>query len=190
MSSARRLEAWMAAGLAGVGFPWSTGGAAAHPPAGFDQQGLLSGLTRPTAVAWAPDGRMFIAQKDGVVRVADANGALRPNPLIAISGHVSTLGDRGLLARAVATNYASNHYVYLLYTYLSNPNDFNGPAVAKLRRVVVNSDNSLGAQQIILGTYDPGTPSFACPTAANDIDCIPSDSSTHSIGTVRSDPDG
>ncbi|HEV7459338.1 MAG TPA: PQQ-dependent sugar dehydrogenase, partial [Solirubrobacteraceae bacterium] len=180
----------MAAALAAGAFLCSTAGAAANLPAGFDQQALIPGLTRPTAVAWAPDGRMFIAEKDGVVRVADANGVLQPDPLIDISDQVATLGDRGLLGIAVDTSYASNHYIYLLYTYRSNPDDFNGPAVAKLRRVVVNPDNSLGAQQVILGTYDPGTPSFACPQAANDIDCIPSDSSTHSIGTVRSDPDG
>jgi hypothetical protein len=37
---------------------------ATYPP-GFREQVLVSGLTRPTEVAWAPDGRMFIIQKDG-----------------------------------------------------------------------------------------------------------------------------
>ena len=38
---------------------------AATLTSGFDQQTLVSGLSRPTAAAWAPDGRMLVASKDG-----------------------------------------------------------------------------------------------------------------------------
>ncbi|HYI36343.1 MAG TPA: PKD domain-containing protein [Thermoleophilaceae bacterium] len=39
---------------------------------------------------------------------------------------------------------------------------------------------------MLLGSYTSGI----CPTAANTVDCIPSDYDSHSIGTVRSAPDG
>ncbi|WP_247476085.1 DUF4082 domain-containing protein [Bradyrhizobium sp. 169] len=77
----------------------------------------VAGLNQPAAMDWTPDGRyMLVAQKDGVVRVVD-NGTLRSTPLIDLSSEVNDFGDRGLLGIAVNPNFASNHYVYLLYTY-------------------------------------------------------------------------
>ena len=34
---------------------------AATLPTGFEERTAVSGLTAPTSVAWAPDGRMFVA---------------------------------------------------------------------------------------------------------------------------------
>ncbi|MEY9110621.1 glucose/arabinose dehydrogenase [Bradyrhizobium yuanmingense] len=77
----------------------------------------VTGLNQPAAMDWTPDGRyMLIAQKNGVVRVVD-NGTLRSTPLIDLSTEVNDFGDRGLLGIAVNPNFATNHYVYLLYTY-------------------------------------------------------------------------
>src|SRR5688572_19281271 len=91
--------------------------AAATLPANFEERTVVSGLTAPTAVAWAPDGRMFVAQKGGKVRVVTAAGNLVSTPLIDISSRVHTSGDRGLLGLAVDSSFASNRYLYLLYTY-------------------------------------------------------------------------
>ena len=44
---------------------------------GFEEQTIARGLTRPMTVAWAPDGRMFVAEKDGVLKVIPAE-AVRP----------------------------------------------------------------------------------------------------------------
>ncbi|MDF0494637.1 DUF4082 domain-containing protein [Bradyrhizobium yuanmingense] len=77
----------------------------------------VAGLNQPAAMDWTPDGRyMLVAQKDGVVRVVD-NGTLRSTPLIDLSSEVNDFGDRGLLGIAVNPNFATDHYVYLLYTY-------------------------------------------------------------------------
>src|SRR5213082_218535 len=143
MRSARRLAAWMAPVLAGAALLCPPARAAATLPAGFDEQTLASGLTRPTAVAWAPDGRMFIAEKDGIVRVVDASGNLLASPLIDISSEVNSPGDRGLLGIAVDSSFATNHYLYLLYTYELNPlsPDSFSPMVSRLTRVTVKSNN-------------------------------------------------
>ena len=50
-------------------------------PAGFEVQTIASGLNLPTALAFAPDGRIFIAQKSGAVRIVK-NGALLIDPFI------------------------------------------------------------------------------------------------------------
>src|SRR5919109_2971044 len=45
--------------------------AAAAPPSGFQETVALSGLTNPMAVRFAPDGRIFVAEKSGVIKVFD-----------------------------------------------------------------------------------------------------------------------
>ena len=159
---------------------------AATLPTGFEERTVVSGLTAPTAVAWAPDGRMFVAEKGGKVRVVTAAGALVSAPLIDISGHVNTAGDRGLLGIAVDSSFASNKYLYLLYTYDAKTSASDQPKSSRLTRVTVNANNTASAETTLLGSW----PTQPCPEPANNVDCIPSDSTAHSIGTVRSAPDG
>ncbi len=159
---------------------------AATLPTGFEERTVVSGLTAPTAVAWAPDGRMFVAEKGGKVRVVTTAGALVSKPVIDISDHVNTNGDRGLLGIAVDSSFGSNRYLYLLYTYDARASAADQPKSSRLTRVTVNTDNSASAETVLLGTY----PTQPCPDPANNVDCIPSDGGSHSIGTVRSAADG
>src|SRR5215510_11214175 len=50
----------------------------------------------PVGLTFAPDGRIFIWQKTGVVRIVK-NGALLPTPFLDIQSQVNQCGDRGLL---------------------------------------------------------------------------------------------
>src|SRR4051812_1403864 len=159
---------------------------AATLPAGFEERTVVSGLTAPTNVAWAPDGRMFVAEKAGKVRVVTAAGSLVSTPLVNISDHVHQSGDRGLLGIAVDTSFASNHYLYLLYTYDTSSTHATGAKTNRLTRVTVNSDNTASGETVLLGSY----PSQPCPAPSNTLDCMPSDGESHSIGTVRSASDG
>jgi len=56
-------------------------------PSGFEERTVASGLSGPTAVAWAPDGTAFIAEQRGRVRVITPGGSVRTSPLIDISSH-------------------------------------------------------------------------------------------------------
>jgi glucose/arabinose dehydrogenase len=89
--------------------------AATTYPAGFEERTLASGMTRPTAIDWLPDGRMLIAEQVGRVRVLRGDGTLAP--LLDISDHVESApgyGHRGLLGIAVDADFAANRYLYLL----------------------------------------------------------------------------
>src|SRR5690242_8661795 len=66
-------------------------------PANFSQQMVVNGLVKPTAFAFAPDGRLFIAQQTGAVRVVK-NGSLLVRPFVKIT--VNATGERGLLGMA------------------------------------------------------------------------------------------
>jgi glucose/arabinose dehydrogenase/PKD repeat protein len=161
--------------------------AATYPP-DFEEEPIVQGLTQPTMVAWAPDGRMFIAEKQGVLKVV-APGASTATVVADYSARVNHSHDRGLLGLAVDTQFAQNGYLYLLYTYDLNQigtRDSSSPMASQLLRVRVSPSNVVTEATVILGTYVDGP----CPTARNDLDCIPADGRSHSIGTVRSAPDG
>jgi glucose/arabinose dehydrogenase len=174
-------------GFAGIAlFAGISPATAATLPSNFQETTVASGLTAPTDVAWAPDGRMFIAEKAGKVRVVTAAGSLLSTPLLNISDHVHQSGDRGLLGIAVDSDFANNRYLYLLYTYDTSSTHAVGPKTNRLTRVTVNTNNTASSEAVLLGSY----PSQPCPEPSNTLDCMPSDGESHSIGTVRSASDG
>ncbi len=165
--------------------------AATTLPGGFAEADLSSGyLNSPTAVAFAPDGRQFITEKSGRVRVVAANGTVVSTPLLDIRAKVNSYSDRGMLGIATDKDFATNGYLYLLYVYELNPmaQDTDAPMVSRLTRVTVKPDNTLvnpsNPETTILGKDVSGP----CPQPDNLRDCIPADYKWHTIGTVRSDP--
>ena len=90
---------------------------AATLPAGFQESIVFSGLTNPTAVRFAPDGRVFVAEKRGVIKVFDSMTDTTPDVFADLNVNVYNFWDRGLLGMALAPNFPANPYVYVLYTY-------------------------------------------------------------------------
>jgi len=94
----------------------------AAPPAGFVDQKVISGLTNPVDYAFAPDGRMFIAQIAGQILVYK-NGQLLSTPALSLASTTSGIsvgGDRGLMSIALDNNFSNDHYVYVLHTTAAN----------------------------------------------------------------------
>src|SRR5881275_2371806 len=92
--------------------------AATLPPGFVEAQvgGNLSGS--PTAMAFAPDGRLFVCQQGGQLRVIK-NGVLLGTPFVNLT--VDSSGERGLLGIAFDPNFATNHYLYVYYTVATSP---------------------------------------------------------------------
>ena len=67
-------------------------------------------------LAFAPDGRLFVWQKNGVIRIIK-NGVMLSTPFADLSSHVNTFDDRGMWGLAFDPNFSSNGYVYVTYTY-------------------------------------------------------------------------
>ena len=87
-------------------------------PPGFQDSVVLSGLTNPTAVRFAADGRVFVAEKSGIIKVfddLDRHDADDRSPTCARNVH--NFWDRGLLGLALDPNFPTDPYVYVLYTY-------------------------------------------------------------------------
>lgn len=104
------------AGIAFVLIAGASHGAAL--PAGFSETRVATGLASPTAMAFAPDGRLFVAQQGGALRVI-RDGALLAQPFVTLS--VNASGERGLLGVAFDPAFATNRYVYLYYTTSTTP---------------------------------------------------------------------
>src|SRR4051794_40182332 len=79
---------------------------------GFAETVVADGLARPTVMELAPDGRVFICEKKGTLRIVK-DGQLLPTPFVTLP--VETTGERGLGGVALDPNFASNHYVYVYW---------------------------------------------------------------------------
>jgi glucose/arabinose dehydrogenase len=75
---------------------------------------VAAGLSIPWAVAFAPDGRIFITERAGRLRVIE-NGELRAEPLAVVP--VEAIGEGGLMGLALDPAFADNGRLYLMYTY-------------------------------------------------------------------------
>jgi glucose/arabinose dehydrogenase len=84
-------------------------------PSGFSETLVDNGLSSPTAMAFAPDGRIFVTEQGGRVRVIK-DGNLLAQPFADISSKVDSRGERGLLGIAFDPDFAQNNYVYAYYT--------------------------------------------------------------------------
>lgn len=87
-------------------------------PPGFEQSLLADGLTNPTSMVFAPDGRLFVTEQAGAVRVVQ-NGTLLPTPFLTLG--VDTAGERGLQGLAFDPDFVNNQYVYAYYTTSTAP---------------------------------------------------------------------
>jgi glucose/arabinose dehydrogenase len=137
-------------------------------PLGFQDSVAFSGLTNPTAVRFATDGRVFVAEKSGLLEVFDGLTDSTPATVVDLRDQVDDYWDRGLLGMALDPAFPATPYVYLLYTYDAPPgqtapvwNDgcptppgptSDGCVVSgRLVRVQVSADDQeVGAPQVLI----------------------------------------
>jgi glucose/arabinose dehydrogenase len=74
----------------------------------------VSGLSAPTAAAFAPDGRLFVLEKAGGVRAWSPATGLAPAPLATLPS--CTDSEMGLLGLAFDPGFARNGFLYLYHT--------------------------------------------------------------------------
>jgi PKD repeat protein/glucose/arabinose dehydrogenase len=170
--------------------------AAATLPPGFQESTVLSGLTNPTVVRFSADGRIFVAEKRGVIKVFDSLADTTPTVFADLNVNVYNFWDRGLLGMALAPNFPADPYVYVLYTYdhelgseapaprWGTPGVYSDPCPtppgptadgclvsARLSRLQANGNVMTGTEQVLVEDWCQQYPS-------------------HSIGTVEFGRDG
>jgi len=98
---AATLAVLLATSLAGL----SRGADASVLPSGFQDTVVLSGMTNPTVVQFAPDGRIFVGQKNGVIKVFSSLTDTSPVTFADLSAEVDDYWDRGLLGLALDPDF-------------------------------------------------------------------------------------
>jgi glucose/arabinose dehydrogenase len=114
---------------------------AATLPTGFAETQVATGLAAPTAMAFAPDGRLFVTLQGGSLRVIK-NGTLLATPFLTVS--VNSAGERGLLGVAFDPSFAVNQYVYVYYTTAS------APIHNRVSRFTANGDVAVPGSEVVI----------------------------------------
>lgn len=118
-------------------------------PANFAGVQLATGLD-PVGMDIAPDGRVFLTEKNGLVKLVK-NGALLPTPFVSIP-NVDNYNERGLLGIVLDPNFSSNNFVYVYYTYKAPSGSVSNNRVS---RFTANGDVVQAGSELVLLDIDP-----------------------------------
>jgi glucose/arabinose dehydrogenase len=163
-------------------------------PSGFQQTTAFSGLTQPTAVQFASDGRVFVAEKSGLIKVFDNLADTTATTFADLRTNTHNFWDRGLLGLALHPSFPATPYVYALYTLDALPGgsppkwgSFGGTSdscpnppgdtaegcvvMGRVSRLTASGNVMVGTEQIFVENYCQQYPS-------------------HSIGTIGFGGDG
>ncbi len=162
--------------LAGALVPvYSAHAAGAVLPAGFQDQVVFSGLTQPTKMVLSPDGRVFVAQKNGIIKVYDNLADPTPDTFADLSVQVHDQADRGLTGLALPPDFPTNPWVYVLYAYdappgktapywhdvCANANDGTCVVTGHLSRLQASGNHMVGTEQVLVTGWCQQYPSHS-----------------------------
>jgi glucose/arabinose dehydrogenase len=138
-------------------------------PAGFHTRLVVGKLAHgpggiPTAFAYAPGGRVFVARKRGVVDVYD-HGA--QHVFVDLSADVNSAQGRGLLGLAVDPHFTATRRVYLMFTTNAHRHGLDsrgdaGGEIISIRASHAHPDRAVLSTRVTLMTgYDSSAPQHA-----------------------------
>ena len=135
-------------------------------PLGFGESVLAAGLTDPTNMTVAADGRIFVTEQTGTLRVIQ-NGTLLATPFLSVP--VDSTGERGLLGVALDPNFAANGLVYVYYTVPGS-----GPTAPhnRVSRFTANGNVAIAGSEVPI------------------LDLEPLSATNHNGGSIHFGPDG
>ena len=165
--SASRSTAPSAAATSARATPTPTPSPRLGPAVVENVQLIAGGLEVPWAVDLAPDGRLFVTERPGRVRIVKlgAGGGLQAEPWARVPARANPDSERGLLGIALDPDFATSGVVYLYYSYTST----GGGTLNRLVRL--RDQGGKGVDETTLLDNIPG-------------------SSNHDGGRIRFGPDG
>lgn len=144
-------------------------------PSGFESEVVLSGLVDPTSVEFAPDGRVFVAEKRGTVLVFDDLDDPTATVFADLTEQVNDFWDRGLLGLAIHPEFPAVPFVYVLYGVDAPPGEeppfwFDGcgdplgegcEIYGRLSRLTADGDVAVGGEDVLLESWCQQYPSHS-----------------------------
>lgn len=151
-------------------------------PPDFTEEIVFAGLSKPTNIEFAADGRVFVAEKNGLIKVFASVDDPTFTVFADLTQPVNSYWDRGLLGLALAPNFPTDPYVYVLYTYDAPPgqvapvwNDVcdqaECPVTGRLSRLRADGNVMTGSEQVLIHDW--------CQQFGS-----------HSLGDLQFGPDG
>jgi len=110
---------------------------------------MLTGLEIPWSMAFAPDGRLFVTERPGRVRIV--NVAAATSEVALTLDDAFTQGEAGLLGVALDPDFAQNRLVYLHYTARAGSGAVN--RIVRYRE----AGGRLGERIVLLDSIPAGT---------------------------------
>jgi PKD repeat protein len=147
-------------------------------PTGFQEASVFDGLTFPTNFRFSADGRVFVAEKSGIIKVFDSLDDTTPTVFADLRPQVEDYWDRGLLGLALDPNFPASPYIYVLYTYDAGPGQVapvwddmcptppgatsDGCVVTgRLARLTAAGDTMTGEEQVLVADWCQQFPSHS-----------------------------
>jgi glucose/arabinose dehydrogenase len=149
---------------------------AATLPPNFQDRVVFSGLSNPIDVEFAADGRVFVAQKNGVIRVFDDLADTTPTTFADLSASVHDFWDRGMLGLALHPAFPANPSVYVLYAHDPSgrwgdgcptppgPTTDGCLVYGRLSRLTANGNTTTGAEPVLIQDWCQQYPSHSVGT--------------------------
>ena len=136
----------------------------------FQDLVVFDGLVNPTVIRFSPDGRVFVAEKSGLIKAFDDVDDTTPTVFADLRTEVHNYWDRGLLGMTLHSDFPNTPYMYVVYThdapiggtapnwgtvdgtFDSGPGTSgNGPSVSgRVSRLTVGTDNSWDGNELVL----------------------------------------
>jgi glucose/arabinose dehydrogenase len=93
---------------------------------------FAANLNDPVGIANAGDNRIFVLERDGIIRIVRPDGTVKATPFLDITARVdSSHTEKGLLGLAFDPNYATNGHFYVNYT--SDGGDFDHTRISRFQ---------------------------------------------------------
>lgn len=162
-----------------AGFSYARAAAPTLPP-GFTDTTVIQGLYQPTAVRFSPDGRIFVAEKSGLIKVFQSLADTNPTVFADLRSNVYDFWDRGLLSIALHPNFPTTPYIYVLYTLdapiggtaptyndaCSDPTGAGCVAGGRLSRLKVVGNSMQYPEEVLIEDWCQQFPSHSVGTVA------------------------
>jgi uncharacterized repeat protein (TIGR01451 family) len=161
------------------------GSGASALPSGFQETTLpFTGLVNPSAIEFAADGRVFVAEKGGRIKVFNNLSDSSPDLFADLSTNVHNFWDRGMLGFALDPGFTTGRpYVYVLYTYdapiggspptwgdtCPTPPGATGDGCvvsARLSRLTASGNQMTGPEQVLINDWCQQYPSHSIGSLA------------------------
>ena len=90
-------------------------------PSGFQESSAFTGLTRPSTISFAPNGRVFVGEMSGVIKTYSGLGDPSPTVVADLRTETHNFWDRGLLGLTVDPQFPTDPFIYALYAHDAAP---------------------------------------------------------------------